>query len=731
MKDVSLGFANSYDSGFYPHISVNNNGIAVEVHQSKGAGTLWYHVGVLTGCNCQFGGSNQYDSGRTPAVACNDGGVVVEVHQSDGPSTKMWYHVGIVNANTKTVAWGSSINYDSGDNPSVAINNIGIVVEVHKSDGLSTKMWYHVGSVDPNAKTVAWGDSINYDSGSVPSVAINNNGVAVEVHQSDGPSTNLWYHVGVVNSAAKTVAWGSSINYDQGANPSVAITDDGFVIEIHRSEAFDTLWCRTGIVDANSKTITWLTGSRQYDKGSNPAVATNGLLAMAVHQGGSTLWYSASMIADRGTWMQTSLATLGDSTLRQLVMPASHDAGMYELNDCVGALNFGANACNSRTQTLSILGQLQSGSRYFDLRPVLYRGTFRTGHFNDSPVLGCDGPALAVVFEDVSAFLAGSSELVILMFDHYFDRDSGVFAFTDQQMDALCGQVVAQLRPFLYTGPGPLAGTPLRQMIASGGRAIAVFASLSASVKSKYAGQGIYSYSDYPGGPADLTVFDSYANTNDLNTMINDQFGKMKRTENHGGDLFLLSWTLTQSNTQAIACGAGGLTTSILDLAAQADAALWSNIVDQYAAQQITTATIANLLYVDNCQGFVTDVSTWLNRGMHLGATLVGAQNQYLLPGDRLYAVNGQFFLVYQNDGNLVVYNAAARPTWASHTDGKPAWRTYMQPDGDFVIYSAWRNPVWATGTVGRGVRVVMQDDGNLVVDDSSGNPIWKSQDHP
>lgn len=75
-------------------------------------------------------------------MAINDHGVVVEVHKSSS-ETKLWYHVGSL-LSDDTVSWSSGQQYDTGDSPSVAINNQGIVVEVHKSSK-DDDLWYHVG----------------------------------------------------------------------------------------------------------------------------------------------------------------------------------------------------------------------------------------------------------------------------------------------------------------------------------------------------------------------------------------------------------------------------------------------------------------------------------------------------------------------------------------------------------------------------------------------------------
>ncbi|OZG72631.1 hypothetical protein BTA51_13965 [Hahella sp. CCB-MM4] len=616
MRDVAIGFARAYGKGIYPSIATNTSQIVIDVHQSQASETLWYQVGSLEGGYTAFGESRQYDTGRYPCITLNNKGVIVEVHESDGFSNNMWYHVGVVNSDNMSISWGGSQKYDTGKFPRVAMNSSGIVVEVHEADGISSNLWYHVGKVNPDNKSVEWGGSRQYDTGQTPSVAINSHGVLVEVHQSDGLSTNLWYHVGTVNQDNKTIEWGESYQYDSGSHPSVVLTDDFWVIEIHQSQTFNTLWKRIGRLNLGKKTIEWIGGSEKFSNdGSLPCIGFNGTQVVESHMDGTDLMSSASLFIDRSDWMKNSMPVIGGRSLKEVMLPAAHDASMYEVNNCTALGPFGANSCNTQTQTASYLGQLNNGVRYFDVRPVIFQGKLSTGHFNTNPLLGCDGPGLDTALADVKIFMARSSELVILKFSHYLNRDKDGADFTEEEMDRLCSEVLTALDGHLYTGPMPLAATPLNIMTARGGRVVAVFDNLSAALHQKYAGKGIYSYRDYPTSEtADLTVFDHYTGTPDLEVMINDQLGKLENPENHGGDLFLLSWTLTQDTEQAIACGAG-IGISILTMAASANSELWKNMEQLQRGGNIRKGRLPNLLYHDYAQGFATDIALWLNNG--------------------------------------------------------------------------------------------------------------------
>ena len=101
-----------------------------------------------------------------------------------------------------------------------------------------------------------------------------------------------------------------------------------------------------------------------------------------------------------------------------------------------------------------------------------------------------------------------------------------------------------------------------------------------------------------------------------------------------------------------------------------------------------------------------------------------------LLAGQSLISLNARYRLVYQADGNLVVYDDGDRTaTWSSGTAGTSAGQLLMQPDGNLVLYDAGMNAVWNSGTAGNvNARLDMQNDGNLVVYSADGAALWSSR---
>lgn len=291
-----------YDEGKVPSVSINDSGIIVEVHAAQGLSSgLWHRVGKLTtsSSGIEWGNHSRYDYGSRPRIAINKDGVVVEVHKVQELVPTLWYHVGKVNAHSMTIDWGSSHKYDKGTTPDVALTDDGTVIEVHETNNVfSNDTYYHVGTVDASSKTIKWGPSHRYGEGKTPSVAVNSKGVVVELHGSG----QLWYHVGSLQAHNQSISWGDSKKYETGTSPCVAINNRGQIIEVHESEGLlRRLWCNVGNADLSTRTILWSmpnesNASLNYSQGITPAAAitTEGKVVEVHetdHQFKNTLWY--------------------------------------------------------------------------------------------------------------------------------------------------------------------------------------------------------------------------------------------------------------------------------------------------------------------------------------------------------------------------------------------------------------------------------------------------------
>ncbi|MFB2970221.1 S8 family serine peptidase [Aerosakkonema sp. BLCC-F183] len=124
--------------------------------------------------------------------------------------------------------------------------------------------------------------------------------------------------------------------------------------------------------------------------------------------------------------------------------------------------------------------------------------------------------------------------------------------------------------------------------------------------------------------------------------------------------------------------------------------------------------------------GTVTASPDWLKKHTPVQNIILkpGASNLNFSRGQQWVTSTGYKF-IFQNDGNLVLYNPQRKPIWATGTNGTTADRFSVQADGNVVLYDRGK-AVWATDTAGNpGAYFAIQNDGNLVVYSSNGKPLF------
>jgi len=106
---------------------------------------------------------------------------------------------------------------------------------------------------------------------------------------------------------------------------------------------------------------------------------------------------------------------------------------------------------------------------------------------------------------------------------------------------------------------------------------------------------------------------------------------------------------------------------------------------------------------------------------------MVGEQ---LKENAKLISANGEYSLVQQPDGNLVIYNTQKKAMWASGMDGKNVKRCVMQKDGNLAQHPGGYDLItWSTNTKGNaGAYAMLQDDGVLVIINKDDKIIWSSK---
>lgn len=226
---------------------------------------------------------------------------------------------------------------------------------------------------------------------------------------------------------------------------------------------------------------------------------------------------------------------------------------------------------NTLCQNTDLLGQLQAGFRYFDVRPVISNGQFVTGHYSeisasgigiDLPPLpsglpdfiskpydditdgsfqGGNGQSISSIIDQVNDFLANNWELVIINLSHTMDTDQEYESLSQDQLDDLFEQFLGLKNRFIAPKDvTDLTTLPLEDLIKDGPAVLIILDNAQAGEDMKpasYADKGFYTNDNFP-------VYNQYANTDNVDDMSKDQLQKMNDEAPKDG-LFLLSWTLT------------------------------------------------------------------------------------------------------------------------------------------------------------------------------------------
>ncbi len=96
----------------------------------------------------------------------------------------------------------------------------------------------------------------------------------------------------------------------------------------------------------------------------------------------------------------------------------------------------------------------------------------------------------------------------------------------------------------------------------------------------------------------------------------------------------------------------------------------------------------------------------------------------------KLISANGEYSLVQQPDGNLVIYNLEKKAMWASGMNGQNVKRCVMHKDGNLAQHpGGYDLAMWSTNTKGNaGAYAMLQDDGVLVIINKDDKIIWSSK---
>lgn len=173
-------------------------------------------------------------------------------------------------------------------------------------------------------------------------------------------------------------------------------------------------------------------------------------------------------------------------SLVDITFPASHDAGLQEAQGGFTGYTKVASKSDTICQYFDIAGQLEVGSRAFDLRIARRKGVLRTFHGEGNPAAlmgGGWGQDARSIFEQTDRFLRDHpGEIVILRISHTDEKDG---------VHNLVRACIRQMR-LVTCGPRNLALEPLPNLR---GKALVIFDSKALKHTKPY--QGLHRLAKY------------------------------------------------------------------------------------------------------------------------------------------------------------------------------------------------------------------------------------------
>jgi hypothetical protein len=603
MRDCFFGQGLPYRNAVsFAAVAINRYYQVLQVYGTEGSAELRYALGNVARADIHWGVDTGFDTGVEADVAMTNT-AVVEVHRSEKTDDRqydLWLNVGVPGA---TITWKHKEQFDTGVHSSVGLNTSGVFMEVHRHP-TRDELFYNLGITDGTG--MSWGEKgASLCAGANPSIAL---GVNEEFILTYEEWPNIYARHGWTDGK-QLFSLSGPVLVAFGLHPSVAFPDSGFVAftfsdwdDASRKTPGGHVHQTTGEVVSGVIQLQADRSDIRFDAGDLSSVAASGGVAVEMHVSGGSSYFSTSMIYDRSTWMQVGLPSSGTRPLRQLTIPASHDAGMYK-----GSWeNLWPVTEWTITQDRSIGKQLEAGIRWFDLRPIWSYGDLYVQHD------GWLGPTMSEVLSDIQEFLGqGRRELIILTFSHFRDE------WTSENYGALVGMIQLYCKDYLFLSAFLPKGKRLADLTLQdyiGSRAtVLVVVDKNWAIETPVDGFWVYRNCPLPGnggdGMGDLRVFDHYAKTESFDAMKQDQLGKFSNytgmcADQSKNDLFLLSWTLTPKKSVS--------STPVEALAETANRQLATSLAAIPPKNQYGYPI--NLIYVDYVEyARVTDVAIYQN----------------------------------------------------------------------------------------------------------------------
>ena len=143
-----------------------------------------------------------------------------------------------------------------GDDPAVALNSAGQVVEVHAT--ATGRLHYWTGRYQNNGMVSWQRTGIFAASGMTPAVALDDSGNVVVVYST--PATfKLHYLAGTLDSTTGEISWTTAApaSFDTGVVPTIVFSGSNTLSEVHRSQNNEQNWVWNATLNPATGVVTW------------------------------------------------------------------------------------------------------------------------------------------------------------------------------------------------------------------------------------------------------------------------------------------------------------------------------------------------------------------------------------------------------------------------------------------------------------------------------------------
>ena len=262
--------------GKFPGVSINNDGIIVEVHQpSMISSDINYQIGTIDGDEVLWSRATWMATGKFPKVAIDDNTCVVV---REGRFLRQLYcHIGTLDG--KRITWGGRgekpLPICLGRLPAVALSGNRCVV-TFDSAHIRYTTHYCLGDIQPN-NTIIWSTTKGklFGAGATETSVATNGNIILAAGRG---WFSMVYAIGTF--AEDRIDWRNQFSFDGlGYCSNICLDNDGYVIMTWQSLTIRQLSYTTGRVNNNvgrdnreNRSIHW-NDKRNYDFGYNPTIA--------------------------------------------------------------------------------------------------------------------------------------------------------------------------------------------------------------------------------------------------------------------------------------------------------------------------------------------------------------------------------------------------------------------------------------------------------------------------